>query len=68
MNLSMNFHTPDGQPSDVRYSPRPTHPDYEVQIFLGGSSYHTMYMSVEDARTFAQQILAALPVPAEAGA
>lgn len=65
MNLGMNYHTPADQPSDVRYSTRPQDPGYEVQIFLGGSSFHTLYMSVEEARQFAQQILQALPAPVE---
>jgi hypothetical protein len=49
---------------DVNYAPRPTHPDYEVQIFLG-DSFHTLYMSVEDTLQFVAQLLDAVPAEAK---
>jgi hypothetical protein len=45
---------------EVGYLPSTESPDFRVQMFLG-SSHHTLYMSVEDARQFAQDILAVLP-------
>jgi hypothetical protein len=54
------------QPFDVRYVPRGGG-DWDVQVFLG-SSYQTLYMSVEEARSFAESLLAAIPAPAEAEA
>jgi hypothetical protein len=59
MHLSMS-NTAERAP-EVRFHPRPDNRDWEVQIFLG-SSFQTLYMSVEEARQFAQDILAALPV------
>lgn len=49
---------------DVRYTPRDGS-DWEVQVFLG-SSFHTLYMSVEEARSFAEALLAVIPAPAPA--
>ena len=52
------------QPVDVRYYPNTEDTDMSVQVFLG-DSFHTLYMSAEEARSFAEQILAALPVEVE---
>jgi hypothetical protein len=59
MHLSMGHSSE--QAAEVRFHPRPDNRDWEVQIFLG-SSFQTLYMSVEEARRFAQDILAVLPV------
>jgi hypothetical protein len=63
MNRHLSMARTTSMPFDVRYKPRPEDPSWEIQIFLG-SSFQTLYMSVEDAREFAQDILAALPQPA----
>lgn len=47
--------------SAVTYYPEQKDPDFRVQVFLGGSASSSLYMSVDYAREFAQQILAALP-------
>lgn len=62
-HLSMSNSTE--EPFKVRYSERPATRDWEIQIFLG-SSFQTLYMSVEDAREFAQQILDVVPAPMDA--
>jgi hypothetical protein len=60
MQRHLSISSSTDEPFQVRYSERPDTPDWEVQVFLG-SSFRTLYMSVEDAREFAQDILAVLP-------
>ena len=52
---------------EVRYHPGSSDEGMAVQAFLG-SSYQSLYMTVDEARSFAEQILAAVPAPAEAEA
>jgi hypothetical protein len=59
MYLTMTHDTE--QSISVQHLPGSASEDFRVQIFLG-SSFQTLYMSVEEARQFAQDILAALPV------
>lgn len=40
-------------------------PNWAVQVFFG-SSYSTLYLTVEEARQFAADILAVLPAPVPA--
>lgn len=48
------------RPAEVRYLPSAKNSDMQVQVFLG-DAHHTLYMSVDEARDLATQILAALP-------
>jgi hypothetical protein len=63
MQRHLSISSSTDEPFQVRYSERPDTPDWEVQVFLG-SSFQTLYMSVEEARQFAQDILDVLPQPA----
>lgn len=53
------------RPAEVRYYPTVQDSDMAVQVFLG-NSFHTLYMNVEEARQFARDLLAAIPVESEA--
>lgn len=48
------------RPAEVRCYDQRNGSDMQVQVSLGDSN-HTLCMSVDEARDFAQQILAALP-------
>ena len=63
MEKHLSMHMSPTDLFEVRYKAQ-SRPDWEVQICLG-TSYASLYMSVEDARQFARDILAALPAPAE---
>lgn len=53
------------QPIEVRYLPAGEEgSSFKVQVFLG-SSFQSIYMSVEEARSFAESLLAVLPEPVE---
>lgn len=62
MNLNVSHHT--NKPHDINV--HPDKGDYAVQVFIGGSAYIDLYMSVEEARQFANDLLSALPVEAVA--
>lgn len=64
LHVSSTYDT--ARPSDVRHYPGQKDKDFAVQVFLGGDARHSIYMSVETAREFAQQILDVLPAPVTA--
>lgn len=51
------------RPVEVHYYPGfDNGPEMQVQVFLG-SAHQSLYMTVEEARDFAEKILAAIPAP-----
>lgn len=64
MNLSMT-HSSTGKRNHVRHYPG-RDDDYAVQVFFSDDAHFSLYMGVEEARQFANDILAALPVEVEA--
>jgi hypothetical protein len=63
LHLTTNFNS--DRPTEVRFYPD-RGDSYEVQVFLGGDSHHSIYMSAETARAFAQQILDTVPAEVSA--
>lgn len=63
MNLNMSHST--DKRNHVRHYPG-RDDDYAVQVFFGNDANFSLYMSVEQARQFALDLLAALPAVVEA--